>query len=143
PPGYNTPRNHHPGLARFSKEREKKATYCGPHPGCTENRQSWALGLAPETGTDAASGPGKGHVMLRECPLDNPSQYFTDYVRRYTAMPRRVMLEEREGYYAAGRMVRAAVLVVPLARENNRMGKISSLNHRATLVRNEGSRSLT
>ncbi|MEN1322035.1 sulfate ABC transporter substrate-binding protein, partial [Pseudomonas aeruginosa] len=28
-----------------------------------------------------------GHVMLREFHLDNPSQYFTDYVRRYTDMP--------------------------------------------------------
>ena len=40
--------------------------------------------------------------MLREFHLDNPSQYFTNYVRRYTDMPMRVMLEERDGYYAAG-----------------------------------------
>lgn len=49
--------------------------------------------------------------MLREFHLDNPSQYFTDYVRRYTDMPMLVMLEERDGYYAAGRMLRAADLV--------------------------------
>ncbi len=34
-----------------------------------------------------------GHVMLREFHLDKPSQYFTDYVRRYTDMPMLVMLE--------------------------------------------------
>ncbi len=51
-------------------------------------------------------GAGDGHVMLREFHLDNPRQYFTDYVRRYTDMPMLVMLEERDGYYAAGRMLR-------------------------------------
>ncbi len=38
--------------------------------------------------------------VLREFHLDNPRQYFTDYVRRYTDMPMLVMLEERDGYYA-------------------------------------------
>ncbi|QUJ05310.1 molybdopterin-dependent oxidoreductase [Salmonella enterica subsp. enterica] len=28
-----------------------------------------------------------GHVMLRDSTLDNPRQYFSDYVRRYTDMP--------------------------------------------------------
>ena len=51
-----------------------------------------------------------GHVMLREFHLDKPSQYFTDYVRRYTDMPMLVMLEERDGYYAAGRTLRASDL---------------------------------
>ena len=56
-----------------------------------------------------------GHVMLREFHLDKPSQYFTDYVRRYTDMPMLVMLEEH-GYYAAGR-TRAADLVDALGRK--------------------------
>ncbi|SQI94524.1 respiratory nitrate reductase subunit alpha [Klebsiella oxytoca] len=60
-----------------------------------------------------------GHVMLREFHLDKPSQYFTDYVRRYTDMPMLVMLEERDGYYAAGRMLRAADLVDALGQETN------------------------
>ncbi len=63
-----------------------------------------------EQGTDAAMALAMGHVMLREFHLDNPSQYFTDYVRRHTDMPMPVMLEERDGYYAAGRMPRAADL---------------------------------
>ncbi len=38
-------------------------------------------------------------------PPTTPRQYFTDYVRRWrTDMPMLVMLEERDGYYAAGRM---------------------------------------
>lgn len=64
-----------------------------------------------------------GHVMLREFHLDNPSQYFTDYVRRYTDFPMLVMLEERDGYYAAGRMLRAADLVDSWVRKIIQSGK--------------------
>ncbi|UQQ17700.1 molybdopterin-dependent oxidoreductase [Salmonella sp. WGH-01] len=70
-------------------------------------------------------GDGAMGVMLREFHLDNPRQYFTDYVRRYTDMPMLVMLEERDGYYAAGRMPRAADLVDSLGQENNPNGKPS------------------
>jgi nitrate reductase alpha subunit len=82
------------------------------------------LWLAPKQGTDAAMALAMGHVMLREFHLDKPSQYFTDYVRRYTDMPMLVMLEERDGYYAAGRMLRAADLVT-LSRKITRNGKPS------------------
>ncbi|MGU0160027.1 molybdopterin-dependent oxidoreductase [Escherichia coli] len=54
-------------------------------------------------GTDAAMALAMGHVMLREKPTWTTQPYFTDYVRRYTDMPMLVMLEERDGYYAAGR----------------------------------------
>lgn len=61
-----------------------------------------------------------GHVMLREFHLDKPSQCFsiTDYVR-HTDMPMLVMLEERDGYYAAGRTLRASDLVDSLVREQS------------------------
>jgi nitrate reductase alpha subunit len=66
-----------------------------------------------------------------EFHLDKPSQYFTDYVRRYTDMPMLVMLEERDGYYAAGRTLRAADLVDSLGQETIRNGKPSPLTRRA------------
>ncbi|HAP82289.1 MAG TPA: nitrate reductase subunit alpha, partial [Enterobacteriaceae bacterium] len=75
--------------------------------------------LAPKQGTDSAMALAMGHVMLREFHLDRPSQYFTDYVRRYTDMPMLVMLEERDGFWAAGRMLRASDLVGGLGQENN------------------------
>ncbi len=74
-----------------------------------------------------------GHVMLREFHLDKPSQYFTDYVRRYTDMPMLVMLEERDGYYAAGRSRCAhPTSWIPLVRRTIRNGKPSPLTRRAT-----------
>ncbi len=80
-----------------------------------------------------------GHVMLREFHLDNPSQYFTDYVRRYTDMPMLVMLEERDGYYAAGRMPRAADLVDALGQENNPEWKTVAFNTNGEMVAPNGS----
>ncbi|MGU0056193.1 hypothetical protein ACVXG7_12000 [Enterobacter hormaechei] len=80
-----------------------------------------------------------GHVMLREFHLDKPSQYFTDYVRRYTDMPMLVMLEERDGYYAAGRMLRAADLVDALGQENNPEWKTVACNSNGELVAPNGS----
>ena len=92
------------------------------------------LWLAPKQGTDAAMALAMGHVMLREFHLDKPSQYFTDYVRRYTDMPMLVMLEERDGYYAAGRMLRAADLVDALGQENNPEWKTVACNSNGELV---------
>ncbi len=71
--------------------------------------------------------------------LDNPSQYFTDYVRRYTDMPMLVMLEERDGYYAAGRMLRAADLVDALGQENNPEWKTVAFNTNGEMVAPNGS----
>ncbi len=81
-----------------------------------------------------------GHVMLREFHLDNPSQYFTDYARRYTDMPMLVMLENQDaGYYAAGRMLRAADLVDALGQENNPEWKTVAFNTNGEMVAPNGS----
>ncbi|NYY77258.1 hypothetical protein DMH20_05985 [Escherichia coli] len=50
-----------------------------------------------------------GHVILKEFHLDNPSDYFINYCRRYSDMPMLVMLEPRDdSSYVPGRMVRAS-----------------------------------
>jgi nitrate reductase alpha subunit len=63
----------------------------------------------------------------------------SDYVRRYTDMPMLVMLEERDGYYAAGRMLRAADLVDALGQENNPEWKTVACNSNGELVAPNGS----
>lgn len=70
-----------------------------------------------------------GHVILKEFHLDNPSRYFTDYVRRYTDMPMLVLLEPREaGYYAAGRMLRASDLLDNLGQKNHPQWKTVAID---------------
>lgn len=80
-----------------------------------------------------------GHVMLREFHLDKPSHYFTDYVRRYTDMPMLVILEERDGYYAAGRMLRAADLVDALGQKNNPEWKTVAFDEKGEITVPNGS----
>ena len=109
--GSNVPQTRTPDAHFFTEVRYKGTKTVAVTPDYAEIAKLCDLWLAPKQGTDAAMAMAMGHVMLREFHLDKPSQYFTDYVRRYTDMPMLVMLEEREGYYAAGRTLRAADLV--------------------------------
>ncbi|MED5636095.1 hypothetical protein VZ114_23710, partial [Enterobacter hormaechei] len=61
------------------------------------------------------------------------------YVRRYTDMPMLVMLEERDGYYAAGRMLRSADLVDALGQETNSEWITVACNRNGALVAPKGS----
>ena len=123
--GSNVPQTRTPDAHFFTEVRYKGTKTVAVTPDYAEIAKLCDLWLAPKQGTDAAMALAMGHVMLREFHLDKPSQYFTDYVRRYTDMPMLVMLEERDGYYAAGRMLRAADLVDALGQENNPGGKRS------------------
>ena len=52
----------------------------------------------------------------------------------YDRFPETVMLEERDGYYAAGRMLRAANLVDALGQENNPEWKTVAFNTNGEMV---------
>lgn len=123
--GSNVPQTRTPDAHFFTEVRYKGTKTVAITPDYAEIAKLCDLWLAPKQGTDAAMAMAMGHVMLREFHLDNPSQYFTDYVRRYTDMPMLVMLEERDGYYAAGRMLRAADLVDSLGQKITQNGKPS------------------
>ena len=69
-----------------------------------------------------------GHVILKEFHLDNPSDYFLNYCRRYTDMPMLVLLDEQ----ADGRLVPDAccgrlTLLTGWAKPTIRSGKPSPL----------------
>src|SRR3546814_19275260 len=67
--------------------------------------------LHPKQGTDAALAFAFGHVILKEFHVDNPSQYFTEYCRRYSDMPLLVRLEKRaDGRLVPERFTRASDL---------------------------------
>ena len=82
------------------------------------------LWMHPKQGTDAAVAMAMGHVILKEFYFEKRSQYFDDYVRRYTDMPNLVQLEERtlaDGRKALvpGRYVRASDFNGKLGQANN------------------------
>ena len=75
--------------------------------------------MAPRQGTDAALAMAMGHVILKEFHLQNPSEYFTKYVRRYTDMPMLVQLEQTEKGLMPKYFLRASELSANFNEEQN------------------------
>ena len=58
-------------------------------------------------GQDGAFWMAVNHVILKEFHHDKQTPYFIDYVKRYTDAPFLVVLEEKDGAYVPGRLLRA------------------------------------
>ncbi|ACS85567.1 nitrate reductase subunit alpha [Musicola paradisiaca] len=118
--GSNVPQTRTPDAHFFAEVRYKGTKTVAITPDYAEIAKLCDQWLNPKQGTDSALALAMGHVILNEFHLKQPRHYFTDYVRRYTDMPMLVLLEPRaEGYYAAGRLLRAADLVDNLGQQNN------------------------
>lgn len=122
--GSNVPQTRTPDAHFFTEVRYKGAKTVSITPDYAEVSKLTDEWLNPKQGTDAALGMAFGHVILKEFHLDNPSEYFTDYVRRYTDMPMLVVLEDYTGEddqagYTAGRFLRASDLDNDFDQPNN------------------------
>lgn len=110
--GSNVPQTRTPDAHFFTEVRYKGAKTVSITPDYAEISKLTDEWLNPKQGTDAALAMAFGHVILKEFHVDNPSEYFVDYVRRYTDMPNLVMLEEDEnGNLQSGRFLRSSDLV--------------------------------
>jgi len=118
--GSNVPQTRTPDAHFFTEVRYKGAKTVSITPDYAEVSKLTDEWLNPKQGTDAALGMAFGHVILREFHLDNPSEYFTNYVRQYTDFPMLVVLEEHEeGSLKSTRFLRASDLAGDLGQENN------------------------
>ncbi|MFQ3282299.1 nitrate reductase subunit alpha [Reinekea sp.] len=117
--GSNVPQTRTPDAHFLTEVRYKGTKTCAITPDYAEVAKFGDTWLAPKQGTDAALAMAFGHVILKEFHVNKPSEYFTDYVRRYTDIPMLVVLDEVEGRYQQGRFLRAADLVDNLGEENN------------------------
>ena len=118
--GSNVPQTRTPDAHFFTEVRYKGAKTVAITPDYAEVSKLADQWLNPKQGTDAAIGMAFGHVILREFHLDNPSEYFVDYVRRYTDMPMLVILDEyNDGVLKPTRFVRASDLDANLGQDNN------------------------
>ncbi|GAB3343153.1 nitrate reductase subunit alpha [Chromohalobacter beijerinckii] len=118
--GSNVPQTRTPDAHFFTEVRYKGTKTVSITPDYSEVSKLTDEWLSAKQGTDAALALAMGHVILKEFHLDNPSAYFTDYVRRYTDMPCLVELEPREdGSYAPGRQMRASDFEASLGQGNN------------------------
>jgi nitrate reductase alpha subunit len=118
--GSNVPQTRTPDAHFFTEVRYKGAKTVGITPDYSEVAKLTDQWLNPKQGTDAALGMAFGHVILKEFHLDKPSEYFTDYVRRYSDMPMLVILEDHaDGVLKPTRFVRASDLDGNLGQDNN------------------------
>ncbi|MFC6669248.1 nitrate reductase subunit alpha [Marinobacterium aestuariivivens] len=118
--GSNVPQTRTPDAHFFTEVRYKGTKTVAVTPDYSEVAKLCDLWMNPKQGTDAALAMAMGHVVLKEFHVDNPSEYFTDYCRRYSDMPFLVQLDKRDdGQYAAGRFVRASDFDANLGQDNN------------------------
>ncbi len=117
--GSNVPQTRTPDAHFFTEVRYKGAKTVSITPDYSEVAKLTDMWLNPKQGTDAALGMAFGHVILKEFHLDNPSEYFVDYVRRYSDMPMLVKLEEFNDGFKPTRFLRASDLDGQLGEENN------------------------
>ena len=138
--GSNVPQTRTPDAHFFTEVRYKGTKTIAITPDYSEVAKLCDQWLAPKQGTDSAPAMAMGHVILKEFHLDNPSDYFINYCRRYSDMPMLVMLEPRDdGSYVPGRMIRASDLVDGLGESNNPQWKTVAVNTAGELVVPNGS----
>jgi len=117
--GSNVPQTRTPDAHFLTEVRYKGAKTVSITPDYSEVAKLTDIWLNPKQGTDAALGMAFGHVILKEFHLEKPSEYFTEYVRRYSDMPMLVTLEEKDGSYRPTRFLRASDLQNNLGQDNN------------------------
>ncbi len=117
--GSNVPQTRTPDAHFFTEVRYKGAKTVAITPDYSEVAKLTDMWLNPKQGTDAALGMAFGHVILKEFHLDKPSEYFTDYVRRYTDSPMLVLLEDYDQGAKPTRFLRASDLSGEPGGDNN------------------------
>jgi nitrate reductase alpha subunit len=124
--GSNVPQTRTPDAHFFTEVRYKGTKTVSITPDYAEVSKLTDEWLNPKQGTDAALGMAFGHVILREFHLENPSPYFTEYVRQYTDFPMLVVLEkydgaatQAKGAFKSTRFLRASDLAENCGQENN------------------------
>ena len=108
--GSNVPMTRTPDAHFYTEVRYKGTKTVAVSADFGEMAKFGDIWLAPKQGTDAALAMAMGHVILKEFHLDNPSPYFTDYVRRLTDMPMLVRLDADNKGYAPKYFLRASEL---------------------------------
>lgn len=117
--GSNIPMTRTPDAHFYTEVRYKGTKTVAVSSDFGEMAKFGDIWLAPKQGTDAALAMAMGHVIFKEFHLDKPSDYFTDYCRRYTDLPMLVLLKEQDGYYIPDYFLRASHLKDNLDETNN------------------------
>ena len=135
--GSNVPQTRTPDAHFYSEARYKGVKSVVITPDYSEAAKFADIWLAPKQGTDAALAMAFGHVILKEFHIDKPSQYFIDYVRKYTDSPMLVCLDAHEDkHLKATRFLRASDIDGALMHNNNPEWKTLAFNGRDVVAPN-------
>uniref|UniRef100_UPI0008348B80 nitrate reductase subunit alpha n=1 Tax=Aldersonia kunmingensis TaxID=408066 RepID=UPI0008348B80 len=108
--GSNVPVTRTPDAHWMAEVRYRGTKVVSISPDYADNTKFADEWMPCAAGTDGALAMAMGHVILTEFYRDRREPFFVDYVRRYTDLPFLVKLEEREGYWVAGKNLTAADL---------------------------------
>jgi len=117
--GSNVPQTRTPDAHYMTEARYRGTKIVTITPDYSEASKFGDIWLSPKQGTDSALALAFGHVILKEWYIDNRSDYFEEYVRRYTDLPFLVLLDQENGYNVPGRFLRASDLADSSGIKNN------------------------
>ncbi|MFO7786328.1 MAG: nitrate reductase subunit alpha, partial [Halospina sp.] len=117
--GSNVPQTRTPDAHFMTEARYRGTKTVTVTPDYSEASKFGDIWLNPKQGTDAALAMALGHVILKEWHVEGKSDYFDDYVRRYTDLPYLVLLDEENGNTVPGRFLRASDLADDLGEQDN------------------------
>jgi len=117
--GSNVPQTRTPDAHFMTEARYRGTKTVTVTPDYSEASKFGDIWLNPRQGTDSALAMAMGHVILKEWHVEGTSEYFDDYVRRYTDMPKLVVLEESGDRLVPGAYLRASDLADDLGQSNN------------------------
>jgi len=126
--GSNVPQTRTPDAHFFTEVRYKGTKTVSVTPDYSEVAKLTDEWIPAKQGTDSAVAMAMGHVILKEFHVDNPSEYFNNYVRTTTDFPYLVRLDESDKGLVQGRFLRASDLADNLGQENNPEWKTIALN---------------
>ena len=108
--GSNVPLTRTPDSPFYTQVRYKGTKSVVIAPDFSEAVKFSDLWMKPKQGTDAALGMAMGHVILNEFYIKNKTPYFEKYARQYSDLPFLVKIENKDGKYLSGKLLRASDL---------------------------------
>ncbi|WP_043766085.1 nitrate reductase subunit alpha [Algiphilus aromaticivorans] len=117
--GSNVPQTRTPDAHFMTEARYRGTKTVTVTPDYSEASKFGDIWLNPKQGTDSAMAMAMGHVILKEWHVEGRSDYFDDYVRRYTDLPYLVRLDEKNGQLTPGCNLRASDLDGAMGQQTN------------------------
>ncbi|MDQ0339088.1 nitrate reductase alpha subunit [Caldalkalibacillus uzonensis] len=113
--GSNIPQTRTPDAHFYIEARYKGTKVVAVSPDYAEFVKFADNWLAVQPGMDGALAMAMTHVILKEFYVDEQTEYFQDYVKKFTDLPYLVTLKKQGDSYVAHRFLRASDLGMPLS----------------------------